>query len=96
MGKPISTYVVSTDNAGVGTTYDVTWGDACDYSSTAQTAEEKADIACGWFQESIPKELLDPKLAFFSYEAWLILTGIANRQNKRFWYFEHYHFVHCD
>ena len=45
IGKPASTYVVSTDVEGVGTTYDVTWGDACDYSSTVQIAEEKADIA---------------------------------------------------
>lgn len=48
MGKPVSTYVVSTDIAGVGTTYDLTRRDACDYSSTAQIAEEKADIADGF------------------------------------------------
>jgi hypothetical protein len=43
MGKP-----VSTDVAGIGTTYDVTWRDACDYISTAQIAEEKADISDGF------------------------------------------------
>jgi hypothetical protein len=48
MGKSVSTYVVSTDIAGVVTTYDVKWGDACNYSSTAQIAEEKADIADGF------------------------------------------------
>ena len=57
MGKPVSTYVVSTDIAGVGTTYDVTWGDASDYSSTAQIAEENADIADG-FKNQYPKNSL--------------------------------------
>jgi hypothetical protein len=93
--KPVSTYVVSTDVAGVGTTYDVTRG-GIPVIIVVQPRLRRKKPTLQMVSRINTQRTPWSETRVFSDKVWLILTGIANRRNKRFWYFERYHFVHCD
>jgi hypothetical protein len=40
---------------------------------------------CNWFLQAVHKGVLDPKLTFFTDEAWFHLSGYINAQNNRYW-----------
>jgi hypothetical protein len=40
---------------------------------------------CNWFLQTVHDGVLDPKLTFFTVEAWFHLSGYINAQNNRYW-----------
>jgi hypothetical protein len=40
---------------------------------------------CNWFLQAVHDGVLDPKLTFFTDEAWFHLSGYINAQNNRYW-----------
>jgi hypothetical protein len=40
---------------------------------------------CKWFLQAVHDGVLDPKLTFFSDEAWFHLSGYITAQNNRYW-----------
>jgi hypothetical protein len=40
---------------------------------------------CNWFLQAVHDGVLDPKLTFFTDEAWFHLSGYINAQNIRYW-----------
>jgi hypothetical protein len=40
---------------------------------------------CNWFLQAVHDGLLNPKLTFFTEEAWFLLTGRISAQNNRYW-----------
>jgi Asp-tRNA(Asn)/Glu-tRNA(Gln) amidotransferase B subunit len=40
---------------------------------------------CNWFLQALHDGVLDPKLTFFTDEAWFHLSGYINAQNNRYW-----------
>jgi hypothetical protein len=40
---------------------------------------------CNWILQAVHDGVLDPKLAFFTDEAWFHLSGDINAQNNRYW-----------
>jgi hypothetical protein len=40
---------------------------------------------CNWFLQAVHDGVLDPKLTFFTDEAWFHLNGYINAQNNRYW-----------
>jgi hypothetical protein len=40
---------------------------------------------CNWFLQAVHDGILDPKLTFFTDEAWFHLSWYINAQNNRYW-----------
>jgi hypothetical protein len=40
---------------------------------------------CNWFLLAVHDGFLDPKLMFFTSEAWFLLTGYISAENNRYW-----------
>jgi hypothetical protein len=40
---------------------------------------------CNWFLQAVHDGVLDPKLTFFTHEAWFHLNGYINAQNNMYW-----------
>jgi hypothetical protein len=40
---------------------------------------------CNWFLQAVHDGVLDPKLTFFTDEAWFHLSGYINAQNNGYW-----------
>jgi hypothetical protein len=40
---------------------------------------------CNWFLQAVHDGVLDPKLTFFTNEAWFHLSEYINAQNNRYW-----------
>jgi hypothetical protein len=40
---------------------------------------------CNWFFQAVHDGVLDPKLTFFTDEAWFHLSGYVSAQNNRYW-----------
>jgi hypothetical protein len=42
-------------------------------------------LFCDWFLQAVHDGVLDPKLTFFTDQAWFHLSGYINAQNNRYW-----------
>jgi hypothetical protein len=40
---------------------------------------------CNWFLQAVHDGALDPKLTFFTEEAWFHLSGYINAQSNKYW-----------
>jgi hypothetical protein len=40
---------------------------------------------CNWFLQAVHNSVLEPKLTFYTDEAWFHLSGYINAQNNRYW-----------
>jgi inhibitor of nuclear factor kappa-B kinase subunit alpha len=60
------------------------------YKITQDQAIEEGDCQrrihfCNWFLRAVHDGILDPKLTFFTDEAWFHLSGYINAQNSKYW-----------
>jgi hypothetical protein len=46
---------------------------------------DRRKLFCNRFSRAVPGGVLDPKLTFFTHEAWFYLNGCINVQSSRCW-----------